>query len=585
MRRLQVIDLEGGAQPMSNEDGTLWIVFNGEIYNYRELRHDLESRGHVFRSQADTESILHLFEEEGEACLGRLHGMFAVAVWDTRRRRLVVARDRLGKKPLYYARDAEGGLSFASELTALLEDGDVERRLDPRALDEFLTYLFVPHPRTPYAGVHKLPPATVGVWEAGSFTTARYWAPEDGAAAAPANARIAVEELDALVSEAVRCRLHADVPLGAFLSGGLDSSLVVAMMARQAPGRVRTFSIGFEEASFSETAHARRVAQILGTEHEEFVVGWDVAELLPTLGDHFGEPFADSSAIPTYHLSRQTRAHVTVALSGDGGDEVFGGYRRYQARCWTEFYNEVPNWLGRNVFESLVRRLPEPPVYYGESLRKKVKRFCEFAGAVRCAPHTSWAFFLSEAEKRALYGEDFAEALRRDAGRGSYAEALAGLGATGVEAMMRFDLVSYLPDDILAKVDRMSMACSLEVRSPLLDHRVVEFAHRLPRPMKVGLGYTKRILRQLARRYLPEDILRRPKHGFAVPLDAWLRGPLRPWLQEQVLAADSRVAGLVQPRVLREMVERHAAGRRDLSQQLWALLVLELWLRRTRMSL
>ena len=375
------------------------------------------------------------------------------------------------------------------------------------------------------------------------------------------------------------------MPLGAFLGGGLDSSLIVAMMARQAPGRVRTFSIGFEEASFSETAHARRAAEILGTEHEEFVVGWDVAELLPTLGDHFGEPFADSSAIPTYHLSRQTRAHVTVALSGDGGDEVFGGYRRYQARCWTEFYNKVPNWLGRNVFESAVRRLPEPPVYYGESLRKKVKRFCEFAGAVRHTPHTSWAFFLSESEKRALYGEDFAEALRRDAGHGSYAEALAGLGATGVEAMMRFDLVSYLPDDILAKVDRMSMACSLEVRSPLLDHRVVEFAHRLPRPMKVGLGATKRILRQLARRYLPEDILRRPKHGFAVPLDAWLRGPLRPWLQEQVLAADSRVAGLVQPKVLHEMVERHAAGRRDLSQQLWALLVLELWLRRTRMSL
>lgn len=586
MRRLQVIDLEGGAQPMSNEDGSLWIVFNGEIYNYGELRSELEAKGHQFRSQSDTESILHLFEEEGDACFGRLRGMFALALWDVRRRRLVVARDRLGKKPFYYAQPSGQGFSFASELTALLEDTDIERQLDEKAIDEYLSYLFVPHPRTPYRGVFKLPPAAVGVWESGQFAVSRYWE-ADGIRSnghAPANPSSAVDELDDLLRDAVRCRLQADVPLGAFLSGGLDSSLIVAIMAQLAPDRVKTFSIGFAEESFNETVHARHVAEVLGTDHREYEVGWNVEELLPRLLDHFGEPFADSSAIPTYYLSQQTRQEVTVSLSGDGGDEIFGGYRRYQARCWTELYNRWPAWGGRGAVESVLAHLPEPEGYYGDSLIKRAKRFSEFAASVREAPQTSWAFFLRAADKRHLFTDEFQQRLSADTSPGSFDHSQPRAGE-GVSGMLRFDRVSYLPDDILVKVDRMSMACSLEVRCPLLDHHVVEFADRLPLSAKVGLRHTKKILRQVATRYLPKHILERPKHGFAVPLAEWLRGPLQPMLHQHLLEPGSAVHGIARPEAMQQMAQQHDSGARDWSQQLWALIVLELWLRRSGMSL
>jgi asparagine synthase (glutamine-hydrolysing) len=398
MRRLRVIDLAGGHQPMENEDGRLRIVFNGEIYNYRELRAQLEERGHTLRSASDTEVILHLYEDEGVECFRHLRGMFAIAIWDRLRGELVLARDRLGKKPLFYAQTASG-LSFSSELQSLLCDGEIKREIDAQAIDEYLSYLFVPHPRTIYKGVKKLPPASWAVFSAGQLRTGRYWnvryeEPE------PARSREdQVEKLDVLLREAVALRLVADVPVGAFLSGGLDSSLVVALMREMGQERVRTFSIGFAESSFDELAYARQMASVLDTEHEEFVVNYEVEDLVPKLLHHFGEPFADSSAIPIYHLSRVTREHVTVALSGDGGDEVFGGYRRYQARLLADQYNRWPRWAGPAMGEWFLQRLAEPTGYYGQSWRKKGRRFIEFARAVRETPHTSWAFFLPKRKK------------------------------------------------------------------------------------------------------------------------------------------------------------------------------------------
>ena len=398
MRRLQVVDLAGGHQPMENEDGSLRVVFNGEIYNYQQLSQELRARGHQLRTASDTEVIVHLYEEYGVECFALLRGMFAIALWDRRRNELVLARDRLGKKPLFYAQTPTG-LSFSSELHSLLCDGEIGREIDPAAIDEYLSYLFVPHPRTLYKGVKKLPPATWAVFSGGQLRMERYWQVEYREEREKRALQERVEELDGLLREAVSLRLLADVPVGAFLSGGLDSSLVVALMRSVGHDRVRTFSIGFSDASFDELTYARQVAQALDTDHSEYVVDYQIEEMIPQLLRHFGEPFADSSAIPTYHLSRVTREGVTVALSGDGGDEIFGGYRRYQARIMADRYNRWPSWAGRGLFESLWESVPEPDGYYGTSWRKKGRRFVEFARAVREAPHTSWAFFLPKLKK------------------------------------------------------------------------------------------------------------------------------------------------------------------------------------------
>jgi len=398
MRRLQVIDLAGGHQPMENEDGSLRVVFNGEIYNYQQLSQQLRARGHQLRTASDTEVIVHLYEEYGVDCFALLRGMFAIALWDRRSNELVLARDRLGKKPLFYSQTSSG-MSFSSELHSLLCDSEIGREMDPTAIDEYLSYLFVPHPRTIYRDVKKMPPATWAVFSDGQLRMERYWQIVYREELETRSSKERVEGLDCLLRKAVSLRLLADVPVGAFLSGGLDSSLVVALMRSVGHERVRTFSIGFSDSSFDELAYARQVAQALDTDHAEYVVDYQVEEVIPRLLKHFGEPFADSSAIPTYHLSRVTSESVTVALSGDGGDEVFGGYRRYQARIMADRYNRWPAWAGRSLFESLWERVPEPDGYYGSSWRKKGRRFVEFARAVRDEPHTSWAFFLPKMKK------------------------------------------------------------------------------------------------------------------------------------------------------------------------------------------
>jgi asparagine synthase (glutamine-hydrolysing) len=577
MRRLKVIDLDTGQQPMCNEDGTLWIVFNGEIYNYRQLRLDLQQRGHVLATASDTETILHLYEDYGDDCVRHLRGMFAFAIWDSKAERLFIARDQVGKKPLYYSEMA-GSLAFASELGALVQDAAVDTEIDPCAVDEYLTYLFVPHPRTIYRGARKLPPGSRLVYQRGQVSVERYWTVHYGQPVAR-DLDSSVEQLDEILREAVRLRMLADVPVGAFLSGGLDSSLVVALMQQVSNRPVRTFAIGFEDSTFNETDHARTVADYLGTEHQEHIVRYDVRDLLPELVGHFGEPFADSSAIPTYHLSRMTRQQVTVALSGDGGDEIFGGYRRYQARHLAERYNQWPWWAGRGPLEKLVDAMPEPDGYYGQSLRKKTKRFVEFARAVRESPQTSWAFFLTRAEKEALYTEEFAAHIGCQACPPSMESYWRDLEQSPGQEMLWLDLMTYLPDDILAKVDRMSMACSLEARSPLLDTELIEFAAALPVAHKLTGRSTKIVLRRLAQRYLPQEILDRPKQGFAIPLGGWLRDELKPWMEELLLGGGGELKRIVRLETLERMIGDHQRGRRDLSQQLWALMVLAVWLR------
>jgi len=579
MRRLKVIDVTGGHQPMCNEAGDVWLVFNGEIYNYRQLRRDLEERGHVFGSRTDTETIIHLYEEKGTDCLQDLRGMFALALWDSRNQTLVLARDRLGQKPLYYSLGS-GGVTFASELTCLMCDPSVSAEVDPRAVDEYLEYLFVPHPRTIYRDVAKLPPGSFGVYRDGALTIERYWSVQYGVA--ETDDSTSLDRLEELLQESVALRMVADVPVGAFLSGGLDSSLIAALMQRASGGTTRTFSIGFEESSFNELKYARRVAATLGTEHKEYVVKYQVQDLIPRLVDHFGEPFADSSAIPTYHLSKMARENVTVALSGDGGDEVFGGYRRYQAGLMADVYNRWPAAAGRGILEACVVRLREPTTYYGKSIRKKIKRFVEFAAAVREGPQTSWSFFLLDEDKRSLYTEEFACQLTKDKAPASYAGYLEQRDSAPDQGMLRLDLMTYLPDDILVKVDRMSMASSLEVRSPLLDHVLVEHMASAPRQLKYGFRRSKVLLRQVAHRHLPQWVVDRPKQGFAVPLSRWLRDELRTWATDLLLSPDSRTRRFVCPQIVESMLREHGEGRRDLSQQLWSLVMLEAWLQRAR---
>ena len=571
MRRLKVIDLAGGHQPMSNEDGSLWVVFNGEIYNHAQLREEMEARGHSFSSACDTEIILHLFEEYDTECFQHLQGMFAIAIWDRRSMRLVMGRDRLGKKPLFYAHSHDS-VTFGSELNVVLQDESIATELDERAVDSYLSFLFVPQPSTAVRAVRKLPGGSFAVYHDGDLTVQPYWlVPEIRVQEPDRPVQQLEEEVDHLIAEAVRDRLVADVPLGAFLSGGLDSSLIAAYMRRES-GKVRTFAIGFEEGSFNELGFARQVAEALETQHEEYSVNYDVRDLVPELLNHFGEPFADSSAIPQFHLARMTRRAVTVALSGDGADEIFGGYRRYSAWLWAQQYQRWTPALMRRGLDRMALSVREPSVYYGNSVRKRFRRFLEFSAALEQNPASSWAFFLLQEEKQALYTPAFTDALNSCPG------AERQLAAPGAD-LMQVDQSTYLPDDILVKVDRMTMACSLEARSPFLDHRLVEYMAGVPRKWKVTLRERKILLRRIARRYLPDNIIDRPKQGFSIPLSSWLQGPLRDWMEELLSARSIEQRGWFNAQTVRGLMDDHIQGRRDLSQQLWALMILELWLR------
>jgi asparagine synthase (glutamine-hydrolysing) len=572
-RRLSIIDLDTGNQPIANEDGSVLLVFNGEIYNFRELRAELEALGHRFETNADTEVLVHLYEDLGPRCVERLNGMFAFAIWDERERRLVLGRDRFGKKPLYYA-EVEGGLVFGSELKSLLEHPRCPRELDHESLSAYLAAEYVPTPRAIFEGVRKLPAAHVLVWEGGRVELERYWDlsfPRDDA---PLSEDEYAEELRSRLREAVRRRLVSDVPLGAFLSGGIDSSSVVAFMSEALPaGAVKTFSIGFGERSFDESEHARRVAQHFGTDHyEDVFTASAMAELLPTVADFLDEPFADASVLPTYLLSRFTREHVTVALGGDGSDELLAGYPTFPADRVAAFY-PMPRALHDRVVLPLADQLPVSTANF--SFDFKLKRFLRGAKSAPAERHPVWLGSFTPEEQRELLIRQSGDPLETH--RSHFA---AAPSRDRVERLVYLYAKTYLQDDILVKVDRASMACSLEVRAPFLDVEVAEFLGRVPPRLKLHRLDTKHLLKRAMRDLLPEGIAGRAKKGFGVPVAEWIKGELREAVQDELSAERLRRQGLFEPAAVERLLTEHLTGRRDHRKPLWTLFVFQLWHRR-----
>ncbi|HEX8914821.1 MAG TPA: asparagine synthase (glutamine-hydrolyzing), partial [Humisphaera sp.] len=574
-RRLSVIDLACGHQPLGNEDGSVQVVFNGEVYNFAELRAELASAGHTFRTASDTEVLAHGWEQWGTDLPGRLRGMFAFAVWDDRRRQLFLARDPLGKKPLYYGTHA-GVLRFGSELKALLADPAFPRDVDRDAVLLYLNMGYVPDPWTILRGARKLPPGHWMLVERGAERVERYWSPPTGPAFRGSFAD-GCARFRELFDRAVRRRLVADVPLGAFLSGGIDSTAVVAAMSRLAGGGVKTFTISFDEARYDEAPFARVVAGRFRTDHHEMKVRADAVEVLPTLARHFDEPFADSSAIPTYYVSKLTRQHVTVALTGDGGDELFGGYRRYRV-------GKVAGWLGRvpggRGLASLGRHLL-PASVDRTTNAGRLKRMLDTLGGTVSAGYLAQMTQFAPATLFALVSPEFAAGVDRELPLRWFSSLYEPSGESDpAAAHMRADLLSYLPGDILTKVDRASMAVALECRSPFLDVDLAEFACGLPTAWRLGgLFDHKRLVKAALADVLPPEVVNRRKAGFAVPLPQWLRGPLKPVVHDVLLDATARGRGVLQATEVERIVAEHEAGARNHSGSIWAMLMLEMWFR------
>ncbi|MCB0255199.1 MAG: asparagine synthase (glutamine-hydrolyzing) [Anaerolineae bacterium] len=582
-RRLSIIDLEGGHQPISNEDETIWIVFNGEIYNFPELRQELEQQGHDFRTHTDTEVIVHLYEEHGVDCLQRLNGMFAFALWDEPRQRLFVARDRLGEKPLVYSLRPDG-LTFGSEIQSILCDSDVPRELDLQALDLYLTLLYIPAPWTIFKHIRKLLPGHYLLAENGQVSIQRYWQLDFGPKTALSTAE-AGEAILRLLEDSTRRRMISDVPLGAFLSGGIDSSTVVALMSRVSPEPVRTFSVGFEGNDFKndELPYARLVAERYGTRHEELWVRPHMADVLPKLVHHYGEPFADGSALPTYYISQAARQQVTVVLTGDGGDELFGGYGWYQRFAAFDLRRELGQTWGDGLRRS-AGYLRSRDLWHALGTVKGTAAWSGHLMHMERDPVTRYgqqtAYFQGDLRQR-VYSSQVINALRTVDPLQVYRDRNGQ--TTGWEALNRIfylDHTTYLPDDILAKVDIASMACSLETRPPFLDHRLVELAASLPVVAKVNNGQTKVLLRQVVADLLPHQILERPKVGFGLPMRQWMQaGELHDLAADLLHGQTFRQRDLFSSATVAEMFSQHQSGERDYGHQLYQLLVFELWAR------
>jgi len=587
-RRLSILDLAGGHQPLSNEDGSVWVAFNGEIYNFEALRHRLEARGHTLKSSGDTEVLVHLYEDERENMFSLLRGMFAIAIWDVPRQTLLLGRDRLGQKPLLYQVEP-GRICFASELKSLLAaPAQSAPRLDLLAIDQYFTYGYVPHPRSILQGVHKLPPAHYAVWKQGRLHQERYWTP-DWNAERVQSVEADRAELREVLTNAVREQMVSEVPLGAFLSGGIDSTIIVGLMQQVASRPVKTFSIGFDDPAFDESAYAELAARQLGTEHHTFRVEPRAWETLPALAETFDEPFADSSALPTWFVSQQTRSHVTVALTGDAGDELFGGYHRYQAlglTCAMEVWSAP---VRRHFSQILTRGLPVSS--RAKTPLRTFRRLVEKLDLPTQARYLSWMTSWPESYRLALYSDALLEQLAAH-GRQVQEEAdpawvfervwnLSPRRDPATRAMIA-DMLTYLPGDLLYKVDMASMAHALECRSPFLDHRVVELALALPRNRKLKLrrGQTKLILKQAFADLLPPAIQTRSKMGFSVPLDRWFRGPLAGELREMLLDPGCKIHQLFRLDAITRLIDEHTSGQSDHAYRLWSLLMLELWFKR-----
>jgi asparagine synthase (glutamine-hydrolysing) len=567
MRRLSIIDLSTGHQPIHNEDRTVWIVFNGEIYNFKELRRDLEAAGHRFYTSTDTEAIVHAYEQWGASAISRLRGMFGLAIWDTRSRTLLVARDRVGIKPMHYA-NVNGRFYFGSELKSLLEAPDLPRDVDMDALDHYLSFLYTPRDGSIFKSVRKLPPGHILTWKDGRSTIEQYWQLPATETYRGSEAD-AVHQLRAVLTDAVRSHLVSDVPLGAFLSGGVDSSLVVGLMTETSSARVKTFSIGFNEPAFDELEHARRVARHFGTDHHEFVVEPDAIGILDRLVSHFDEPFADSSAIPTWYVSEMARRHVTVVLSGDGGDELFGGYDRYLPHPRVVAFDRYSPRALRRVAAIAAARLPHGA---------RGKNFLRHVGRDDRGRYLDAIRFFGTDEKPALLTLDARRRMQAPDAEHRLAHHFERYAHLPWPAqMMRFDTETYLPEDVLTKVDRMSMAHSIESRVPLLDNEVIAFASTLPASLKIKNGRRKHVLKEVAATLLPQEILNRRKQGFGVPLGAWFRGNLPELFSDTLLSSTCLERGYFQPAFVRQIVDEHISGKRDHTLRLWQLVVLEKW--------
>jgi asparagine synthase (glutamine-hydrolysing) len=567
-RRLSIIDLDGGHQPIENEDGSAVVVQNGEIYNYRELKRELEGAGHRFATDCDTEVLVHGYEEWGEAFVERLRGMFAIALWDKRRQRLLLARDRFGIKPLYYG-EAGGGLAFASELKAMLEQPGFSREIDPRAVAAYLAFNSIPAPLTIFKGARKLPPGHLLTWEGGEAALRRYARPGPPPAAEVrgGSAEELAAELREVLDDSVRAHLVADVPVGVLLSGGVDSGGLAALASRHAGETLRTFSIGFEEEGFNELSRARLVAERYGTDHHELVLRPDAVELLPKLVEAFDEPFGDSSALPTYLVSELAVGEVKVALSGEGGDELFGGYYTYVADLLARRVGRLAA-LARPLAEALPSRTDRVGFDY------KAKRFARAAALPPLERHHGWKEIFSAGARADLAGPGASGWDPLDLYRERYAETAA---AEPLARMQDVDLGIYMADDLLVKTDRLSMAHSLELRVPFLDPRVADFAFSLPTELKVRGFAKKRLLRKALEPLLPREILHGRKQGFSIPIATWLRGPLEPFAREVLAPSAVARQGLLDPTAVTPILDRHVSGQEDLSRQIWGLMALTLW--------
>jgi asparagine synthase (glutamine-hydrolysing) len=578
-RRLSIIDLSSGQQPMSNEDGTVWVTFNGEIYNFQQLRQELLKRGHTFKTNSDTETVVHAYEEYGDDCVHHFRGMFAFGIWDQNRKRLLLARDRTGKKPIYYT-VVDGQFLFASELQSLVSHPAVKRDIAPTSIDDYLTYGYIPAPQSIYKNVHKLPPAhllTLAADDPAGSQTRRYWQLEYEPKL-EVNDREAVEGLREVLTEAVRLRMISDVPIGALLSGGVDSSVVVAIMSQLASGPVETFSIGFADQQFNETKYARMVAERYGTKHHELIVEPNAVEILPKLIRHYGEPYSDSSAVPSYYVSQLTRQHVTVALNGDGGDESFAGYDRYLGSKVAERYKQIPAVLRRRMIEPLLSLVPNS-LPRNHRLRQ-ARRFVSVAAQPIGSRYSRWVSIFPPSGRKALYTPEFAEQISTYHAEDWFLQVFDEAQkrcSDPVDALLALDIDSYLPFDLLVKMDIASMANSLETRSPLLDQEVMAYAARLPANMKIRGRTLKYLLKELGGQLLPRELLHRRKMGFGVPLARWFRNELRPMLEDVVLSDQALQRGYVNPDVVRTYSREHLEEKTDHSFQLWSLLCLELW--------
>jgi len=576
--RLSIIDTETGWQPISNEDDSIFVILNGEIYNFQSLREELSVKGHKFRTNSDTEVIVHLYEEDGIEFVKRLDGMFALAIWDEPNSRLVLARDRIGKKPLYYSENA-GRIAFASETKALNSVQADSKQIDPSALASYLTYGYVPDPLSIFKGISKLPPAHLLVFDENGVKVQRYW--ELGTASDSTLTREdSVAETRRLTDKAVSSRLVSDVPLGFFLSGGLDSSVVVGAAAQAFSSKLKTFSIGFEEESFSELGYARTIAERFDTDHEEFVVTSDLVGDLESIVRFADEPLADSSMFPTYYLSRQTRQHVTVALSGDGGDEVFGGYDRYVGLGLADKYHRVPGLIRKGLIGPLAGMIPESPGK--RSNLRRVKRLTYPATDSAEQWYMGWMQQFRTESQSSAFTPEFARAVSDNGGWVDHMnEAFLRTGNSGQRSSAKsaqwVDSTTYLPGDLMAKSDRMSMAHGLEVRSPFLDHHLMEFASTIPGNYAYSGKAGKQILKQAYSDLIPSEIVNRKKAGFTVPMSEWINGPLRGITQDLLTSEGAEVHKVVNSEFIQQMIKEHADHRSNHAVRLWNLICLETW--------